>query len=191
MFRFDRDDFRLRPQSFHRERDAGEQSAAAHRHNHGIDIRHLFDDFESHRALAGDDGRIVVAIDVGETFFLRDFVRARFRFAKIFSVQDDGRAEFLAIAHFNERREFRHHDRRGNSEQFSLIGERLRVIAGRSRDDAALLLIGRKLRERVARAAFLETSGALQVVELAENLHAGDFAQRNRRRAGRVDKRRL
>ena len=107
-------------------------------------------------------------------------------FAEILSVQNNVRAELLAIAHLNERREFRHDDGRGNPEQFSLVGEGLRVIARRSRNDAPLLLIGWKLRERVARAAFLETSGALQVVELAENFHAGDFAQRNRWRTRRI-----
>jgi hypothetical protein len=32
------------------------------------------------------------------------------------------------------------------------------------------------LRQGVTRAAFFETSSALQVVELAEDFHAGDFA---------------
>ena len=45
------------------------------------------------RALARDDGRIVVTIDVSETVFFRDFVRARLGLTKIFSVQDDGRAQ--------------------------------------------------------------------------------------------------
>ena len=101
-------------------------------------------------------------------------------------MQDDGGAEFLAIADLNERRVFRHHDRRRNAEQFSLVGERLGVIARGGRDHAAFLLVGRQLRESVARAAFLETAGALQVVELAENFHPGDLAQRNRRLAGRI-----
>ena len=47
----------------------GEQAAAADRHDDRIEIRHLLDDLESHRALAGDDGRIVVAVDVGEPAF--------------------------------------------------------------------------------------------------------------------------
>ena len=38
---FDGDDLRLRPQSFHRERNPGEQTAAADRHDDGVEIRHL------------------------------------------------------------------------------------------------------------------------------------------------------
>jgi hypothetical protein len=44
------------------------------------------------------------------------------------------------------------------------------MVAGGRGDDAALFLLRRKLRERVTRAPFLETSGALQIVELAVNL---------------------
>jgi hypothetical protein len=46
-------------------------------------------------------------------------------------------------------------------------------------------LFRRQLREGVARAAFLEAAGALQVIELADDLHAGHLAQRNRFPAGR------
>jgi len=40
--------------------------------------------------------------------------------------------------------------------------------------------------EDVARASFLKTARALQVVELAENFHAQGLAQRNRMLAGRT-----
>jgi hypothetical protein len=85
----------------------------------------------------------------------------------------------LTIVHFDKRRELWHDDGGRNAEQFALISECLCVIAGRCRDDAALLLFGRELGKRLPCAAFLKTSGPLQVVELTENLHAGDFAQRN------------
>ena len=110
----------------------------------------------------------------------------RLRFREIFSVQDDGRAELLAIPNLDQRRVFRHHDSRGNAKQFALVSEGLGVVAGRGRDHAALLLFGRQLRERVAGAAFFEAAGALQVIELAENFHAGDLAERDRRLARRI-----
>src|SRR4029077_4708582 len=56
------------------------------------------------------------------------------------------------------------------------------MVARRSSNDSALLLVTRQLCQRIARASFLEASRALQVVELAENFHAGDVAQRNGRR---------
>ena len=54
------------------------------------------------------------------------------------------------------------------------------MIASGGGDDTALLLVGRELSERITRAALLKTSSALQVVELAENFHARDFAECDR-----------
>jgi hypothetical protein len=47
-------------------------------------------------------------------------------------------------------------------------------------------LIVRQLCKRIARAAFFEASGALQVIQLAENFHAGDFTERDGGRARRI-----
>src|SRR5438034_870134 len=84
------------------------------------------------------------------------------------------------------RRELWHHDCCRNAEQLALISECLSMIARRSCDDSALLLFLRQLSERVACAAFLKTSGPLQVIQLAENFGPRQFAQRNRGQAWRV-----
>jgi hypothetical protein len=137
----------------------------------------LLDNFEAHGSLPGNDRGIIVTVDVGEAFLLRDLVRVRFRFAEISPMQNDSRAEFLAIVYFHQRRKFRHHNCRWNTKQPALIRERLSMIASGGRDDTALLLVGGELSERITRAALLKTSRALQVVELAENFHARDFAE--------------
>src|SRR5213078_4938189 len=157
---------------------AGEKSTAADWDNDRIDVRHLLEDFQTHRALAGNDRRIVVAINVSESAFLRDLVRLFFRLAKIPSMQDHGGAELFAVPDFNEWRVLRHYDGGGNAEQFSLVGERLGMITGRSGDHTALLLIRRELGERVPRAAFLEAACPLFVIEFREDLHPRELAQR-------------
>ena len=60
------------------------------------------------------------------------------------------------------------------------------MIPGGRCNHPTLLLFGRQLREGIARAAFFEASGALQIVQFAINFHAGDFAQWNGGRAGRI-----
>ena len=60
------------------------------------------------------------------------------------------------------------------------------MIASRGRDYSAFFLLRGQLRERIACAAFFEASGALQVVQLAKNLHAGELTQRDRCPTGRV-----
>ena len=72
----------------------------------------------------------------------------------------------------------------------SLAGERdrLRVVAGRKRQDAAAPLVGGEPRQRVVGAAELEGAGALQVLALEEDARAGalvDAARGDDRRAVR------
>ena len=66
-----------------------------------------------------------------------------------------------------------------------MVGDPLCMVAGGRRDHAALALFGRELQERVARAALLEAAGALQVVELAVDMRAGEPRQRYRFNARR------
>ena len=175
VFGFHGDDFHFRAQRFHCQRNARDQSGPADRHDHGIDVRNLLQDFQAHRPLAGDDRRIIVAIDVGQSFLLRRFrARASLASAKSLPCRTTRAPSFWQLVTLISGACFRHHHSRRNAEQFALISERLSVIASRRRNDAALFLIGGQLRKRVARTAFLETPGALQVVELAENLHPGD-----------------
>jgi hypothetical protein len=70
-------------------------------------------------------------------------------------------------------------------EQAAVIGDAQRMIGRRRGHDAAAALLGVKLLQRVARAAFLEAAGALQVVELAKNVRAGQLRQPDRLDAGR------
>ena len=53
------------------------------------------------------------------------------------------------------------------------------MIPGRRGDNPFLLLLVGELNERVTRPTLLETSGALEVIELAINLHPRELAQRD------------
>ena len=83
VFCFDGDNFRVRSQSFDGQGNAGEQTRATHRNDHRVQIGDLLDDFESHRSLSNNYRGIIVAVDIGKTFFLCDFVCVRSRFAEI------------------------------------------------------------------------------------------------------------
>ena len=67
-----------------------------------------------------------------------------------------------------------------------VVGDRLRVVAGRDREHALGALGGRELRHLVERAALLERGRELQVLELEEDLAAADLRQRSRRQARRL-----
>ena len=58
-----------------------------------------------------------------------------------------------------------------------MIGDGLRMIAGRRGDHAARPLLGGQLEQLVERAAFLVGGGELQVLELQPDFRADDVGQ--------------
>ena len=52
-------------------------------------------------------------------------------------------AEGARLLHFHRRGVARHHDHRRDAQAFRVIGDALRVVAGRGGDDAAGALLGR------------------------------------------------
>ena len=73
----------------------------------------------------------------------------------------------------------------GMPRRLGVIGDALRVVAGRHGDDAALALVRRQGRQPVERAALLEGGGELQVLELEPDLAAEDLGQRAARSRSR------
>src|SRR5882724_1839673 len=61
------------------------------------------------------------------------------------------------------------------------------VVPGRGRYNAALLLRRRKQCEGIPRAPLFEAASALEIFQLAENLHPGDFRKWYRRRTRRFN----
>ena len=59
-----------RIQRFDGERHAGDESAAAHRHDHRVHIRQLLQHFQTDGALSGDDIFVIERVDKGVAFFL-------------------------------------------------------------------------------------------------------------------------
>lgn len=61
------------------------------------------------------------------------------------------------------------------------------MITRRCGNHAALTLLGWEGQQRVARAAFLEAAGPLQILHFAIDLQSGRFRERNAQRARRVN----
>ena len=139
------------------------------------------------RALAGDDARIVVGMDEDQLVARRrgDALRApasasvspfsttlapwpRVCVTLVLGVKDG----MTMVA--------------GMPSRARVVGDALRVVAGRHGDHAALALLRRELQQLVQRAALLERGGELQVLELEPDLGPGDARQRLAAQAGRV-----
>ena len=68
-----------------------------------------------------------------------------------------------------------------------MIGDAEGVVAGRGGDNATFLLLRGKQQQRVARPAFFEAAGALEIFQFAKNLHASGFRERDGERARGFD----
>jgi len=145
---------------------ARDHAAAAHRHDQRVELRRILQHLERHRALTRDDTRIVVGMDEHEFLLCRDAPRLGGRFGQRVAVQHHRRAMAARVADLGVGRKGRHHDGGRNTEAPGVIGDALRVVAGRHGDHAALALLVCELQQRVQRAAFLERGGELQVLEL-------------------------
>ena len=109
----------------------------------GFDAGRLLEDLESHRALAGDHVDVVERVDEREPVARGDFAGMHARLRQVGAVQDDVGAELAAVGDLDQRREYGHHDGRGYAEQLRVVGDPLRVVAGRRGDHAAPALLGR------------------------------------------------
>ena len=159
------------------DRDAGHQPAAADRDDDRVEVRRVLEHLEAERARAGDHLRIVEGVDEDVAVLERQLARLGEGIVDDLAVKHDLGAVPAVWVTFTVGVDFRHHDDRRNPEPLCVIGDRLRVIAGRRGDDSALALFGRQLQQFVERAALLVGGRELQVLELEPDLRADDFGQ--------------
>src|SRR5262245_31139046 len=167
-------------QMLERQSNPGNQAAASDWDDDGIQIWDLPGEFKAERSLAGDDRRIVKAVDIGQTFRASQLVRAFPSLANIRAMQDDGCAVPAALNDCGQGSEAGHNNRGRDAQLLCVIGEAERVIAGGRGDHAALTLGSVKEKQRIAGAALFETAGALEVFKLAEDAQPRGFGKRNR-----------
>ena len=174
------DDLDVRIDRLRADRHARDQSAAADRHHQHVEVRRLLQHLEPQRPLPRDHRRIVERMHQRELPALSFLERKRARFVELRAMQNHFRIEHARLLHFRVRRRARHDDARRNAEPAAVIRNRLRVIAGRHRDDAAPAFVRREIEQSVQRAALLERRRELVVLELQMNLRAGQRRQRLR-----------
>ena len=152
-----------------------------------VDRRLLLEHLEADRALAGDHREIVVRMHDGQR---RARSRARGRVARASSKVSPSQHDFAPKPRV--RSTLTDGAKRGitivagDAHPLGVVRDRLRVVAGRHREHAVRTLVGGQLRHLVERAALLERRGELQVLELQEDLAAGELRQRARRQAWRA-----
>ena len=160
------------------ERAAGDQAAAAARHQRHFEIEAarlgLLDDLQPRRALPGDDARVIVGPDQRRAGARRDLGADRLARLARAVVQPHLGAVRPGVLDLDRRRVGRHHDGRAPCQELRRRGHALGVIAGGVGDHGGRV----DLADRVVGAAKLERAGALQAFGLQQHAPAGPLVQR-------------
>jgi hypothetical protein len=173
----DADDVQVGAERLRRRRHAGDQAAAADGDDQGVDLGLLGEHLERDRALAGDHRQVVERMDDGVAALLGELQAGDARVLEGVADEDDLGAEAARVLDLHARGEARHDDRRRDAHALRVVGDGLRVVAGRDREHALGALGGSELRHLVERAALLERGGELQVLKLEEDGAAADLRQ--------------
>ena len=108
--RLDADDPDRRLDVLDRHRDAGDQPAAADRHDDDVDLGPVADDLEAERALAGDELQVVERMHVGEAAIADQLLRLLVGLVPDRAVQHDLRAVAARRRDLRRRGVLGHHD---------------------------------------------------------------------------------
>ena len=124
--------------------DAGNQAAAADRHDQGFELRPGSQHLEPKRALAGNNFFIVVRMHHRQPARCGYGQCVRLRSVEVLAVQDHFGAVAARALDLNRRREARHHDNGRDPESVCMVGHPLRMIARRRGYYAGRALPGRQ-----------------------------------------------
>ena len=135
-------------------RHAGNQPAAANRHNQGVQVRHLVQHFQRHRALACHHVGVVIRMHEGQLLLLGQVQGVGAGFVERIAMKHNFCAKSARALHLHAGREARHDNHRPQTEPLCMVGHALRVVTRTHGDDA----IARRgqLRQLVAGTALLE-----------------------------------
>ena len=170
-------DFHVRPQGRHHGCKATNQTTTTNRHNDRVNLGGVLKQFQTRRALSGNDGRIIERMDEDASFCLLQFFCCDAGLCKIVASQNDIRSPGLRCCNFGCRGKARHDDCRINAKKTGLTGHTLRVIACRDGNHAACAFFSRQERHFVGSTPLLEGANGLKVFELERNVRACQTGQ--------------
>src|SRR5512135_2630216 len=175
-FRLDADDSDPGLEGFERQRYASDRTAAAHRHDHRIEIGILLVNLKADGSLAGDDPGVVEGRNERERFFPAQPDGLGVGRVVIAAVEHAPGAVLAHAGDFNQRRKLGHDDGRGDVQAPAVKRDRHAVIARAGGDHAAPGFFRRQRQQAIERAALFERAGHLQIFQLEKNFAAGHLA---------------
>ena len=130
------DDLDGRVDMLGRDSDAGNHAAAADGHDQCFKVRRRFENFQPHRALPGDNQRVVEGRDQCQTLSLDQVVGMGLGVVECLAVQDHFRAHRLGAFDLGEGRGLGHDDDGRDSQPLRMERHALCMVAGGTGHDA-------------------------------------------------------
>ena len=165
-------DLDLRPQALDGKSHAGDQPAAAHRHDDRIHVGQLVQNLQSDGSLPRNDQLVIVGVDEGHAGFLLQFHRPVVGVVVGALDQLHLGSQPLGAFHLHDGGAVRHADHTADAHAGGRQGYPLGVVARRTGNDALGALFRGELADFVVGATHLETAGDLQVLGLQVQIGA-------------------
>ncbi len=156
---------------------SGDEPAAADRHQQQIDLRHLLEDLEADRRLAGNDCRIGERVDVGPALALRRVAGRPVGVIPDVALPHDPGAPALELLGFARRRVGRQVDHRRRAQPASSVRHAEAMVASGGGHQAAACLFGWQRQHLVRGSPGLEGTGHLERLQLEPELRGGHLPQ--------------
>ena len=166
-------DLYLGTQALDGERHAGDQAAAADRHDDRVHIGQLVEDFETNRSLPCDDQLVIIRMNEGHAGLLLQLHGAVMRVVVGALDQLDLGTEALCALYLHNRGTVRHTDNAFDAHAGRGQRHALRMVARRAGNDALCTLLRGQLADFVVRAADLEAACNLQIFGFQVQIGAG------------------
>mmetsp|Transcript_17282 Transcript_17282/g.47228 ORF Transcript_17282/g.47228 Transcript_17282/m.47228 type:complete len:222 (-) Transcript_17282:458-1123(-) len=172
-------DFDIWFQRFNGTRNASNQSSTTNRYNNHIHIGDIINHFYSHCTGPGQNGWIVVAVDVVQAFLLHECFGIFLGFSNVLSVDNHASTKFPAPVNLGNGSHGWHDNRGGNIQLLPMIGQGLCVIASAGGNHSIqCFLFVFQLQNGVAGTSFLEGSCKLLTFVLDKDIGSHHFAQK-------------
>ena len=171
------DDSRARSLRRHRDRDPGDESAAADAHDEQISVGEVIEHLERARSVARDHPVVVVRMEEIRAVTVLYLLHERTETQHVRREHDLGAVAARRLD-LRLRRGLRHRDGDLRADRAAGVCDRLGGVPGAHRHDAVRALLRGEAEDRVHRAAGLERARPLEVLGLEEGSCANALAKR-------------
>mmetsp|Transcript_68574 Transcript_68574/g.198641 ORF Transcript_68574/g.198641 Transcript_68574/m.198641 type:complete len:200 (+) Transcript_68574:159-758(+) len=151
-------DLAFRFKSLDSKRNTSNETCSSNGNDNYVNVRNILNNLDSDRTGTGDYGRIIISIDVGESFLFDQRLSIALGFSYVCSFDDDASVEFSAFVNLCERCYFWHDHGNWDSKFSSMVSQRQSMITCRRSNDTfqRRTFLSHEMKNSISCSSFLE-----------------------------------